>query len=66
VLFHSRSISFVRPRLLFLWIWALYMACSRAGVMLIGWNSGSDMFVPVQDVLVSGSDESIAFSGSSE
>ncbi len=42
------------------------MACSRADVSLSGWNSGSDMSVPVQDVLVSGSDENIAFSGSSE
>ena len=42
------------------------MACSNASVSLSGWNSGSDIDVPVQDVSVSGSEENIAFNGSSE
>ncbi len=35
-------------------------------VSLHGWNSGRDMDVPVHVVYVSGSEESIVFSGSSE
>ena len=41
------------------------MACSRAVVGLSGWTSGSDIDVHVHAVLVSGSDENTAFSGSS-
>ena len=50
----------------FLYVWALYMACSRAVVSMLGWNSGRDMDVPVHVVSVSGSEENIVFSGSSE
>ena len=50
----------------FLWVCALYMACSRAVVSLLGWNSGRDMDVPVHVVFVSGFEENIVFSGSSE
>ena len=42
------------------------MACSSAVVSLLGWNSGRDMDVPVNDVSVSGYEENIVFSGSSE
>jgi hypothetical protein len=42
------------------------MACSRAVVSLSGLNFGNDIDVHVHDVLVSGSDENTAFSGSSE
>jgi hypothetical protein len=66
VCFQSGSISIVRLGLSILWVWALYMAGSRADVSLPGWKSGSDMVVPVQYVLVSGSDENIVFSESSE
>jgi hypothetical protein len=42
----------------FLWVCALYMACPRAVLSLLGsWNSGRDMDVPVHDVSVSGSEE---------
>jgi hypothetical protein len=58
--------SIVRLGLSFLWLWELYIACSRAYVKLSGWNSGSDIVVPVHDVMVSGSDENMALSGSSE
>jgi hypothetical protein len=40
------------------------MACSIAVVSLSGWNSGSEMAVPIHVVLVSGSDENIEFIGS--
>ena len=56
----------VRLGVWFLWVWALYMACSSAVVSLLGWNSGRDMDVPVQVVSVSGSEENIAFCRSSE
>ena len=56
----------VRLGMWFLWVWALYMACSSAVVSLLGWNSGRDMDVPVHDVSMSGSEENIVFSGSSE
>ncbi len=56
----------VRPGVWFLWVCALYMACSRAVVSLLGWNSGRDMDVPVHVVSVSGSEGNIVFSGSSE
>ena len=49
-----------------LWVCVLYMACSRAVVSMLSWNSGREMDVPVQAVFVSGSEENIAFSGSSE
>ena len=52
--------------LLFLWVWAQYMACSSAVVSLFGLNSGRDMDVPVHAAFVSGSEENIMFSGSSE
>ena len=42
------------------------MTCSRADVISLGWNSGSDIVLLVHVVLVSGSDENVAFSGSSE
>ncbi len=56
----------VRLRIWFLFVWALYVACSRAMVSLSWCNSGRDMDVPVQAVFVSGSDENMLFSGSSE
>ncbi len=56
----------VRVGVLFLWICALYMACSSAVVSLVGWNSGRDMDVPVHDVSMSGSEENIVLNGSSE
>ena len=56
----------VRLGLAFLWVCALYMACSSAIVSLSGWNSGSDIDVPFHDVSVSGLEEKIAFNGSSE
>ena len=56
----------VRLDVWFLFVWALYIACSRAVVSLLWYNSGRDMDVPVQAVFVSGSDENILFSGSSE
>ena len=56
----------VRLGVWFLFVWALYMACSSAVVSLLGLNSGRDMDVPVHDVSVRGYDESILFSGSSE
>ena len=64
--FQSGSISIVRLGFSFLWVWALYMACSRAVVSLSGCNFGSVNDVPVRAVLVSGSDENTAFSGFSE
>ena len=42
------------------------MACSRAAVGLFGWNSGRDIDLPVHVVSVSGSEENIVVSGSSE
>ena len=42
------------------------MACSSAIVSLSGWNSGSDIDMPVHDVSVSGSEHNIAFNGPSE
>ena len=56
----------VRLGVWFLFVWALYIACSSAVVSLSWWNSGRDMDVPVQAVSVSGSDDNILFSGSSE
>jgi len=56
----------VRLGVWFLWVWAMDMVCSRAVVRLLGWNSGRDMDVPVHAVYVSGSEENIVFSGSSE
>ena len=56
----------VRLGVWFLFVWALYVACSNAVVSLLGLNSGRDMDVPVHDVSVRGSDENILFSGSSE
>ena len=49
-----------------LWVCALYMACSRAVVILLGWNSGRDMDVPVHVVSVSVYEENLVFSGSFE
>ncbi len=56
----------VRLGVWFLFVWTLYMACSRAIVSLLWWNSGRDMDAPVHDVSVMGSDENILFNGSSE
>ena len=56
----------VRLGVWFLWVCEMYMACSRAVMSLIGWNSGRDMDVPVHVVSVSGSEEKILFRGSSE
>ncbi len=56
----------VRIGVWFLFVWALYMACSSAVVSLLGLNSGRDIDVPVHFVSVRGSDENILFSGSSE
>ena len=42
------------------------MACSSASVSLSGWNSGSEIVVPVHDVSESGSEKNIALNGSSE
>ena len=64
--YQTGSMSIARLGLPFLWVWALYMACYRADLSLSGWNSGSDIVVPVHDVMVSGSDENMALSGSSE
>ena len=64
--FQSGSMRIVRLGVWFLWVCALYMACSSAVVSLLGWNSGRDMNVPVHAVYMSGSEENIAFSGSSE
>ena len=52
--------------LLFLWIWALHNACPSTAVSLSGWNSGDDRDVPIHVMLVSVSDESIKFRGSSD
>ena len=65
VCFQSVSISIDRLELSYLWAWALYMACSRVVVSFSGWNSGSNIDVHVHALLVSGSDENNAFSGSS-
>ena len=56
----------VRLDVWFLFVWALYIACSSAVVSLLWWNSGRDMDVPVHAVFVSGFDENILFSGSLE
>ena len=56
----------VRLGVWFLWVCALYMACSSAVVSLLDWNSGRGMDVPVHVVFVSGFEENIVFSGSSE
>ena len=64
--FQSGSVRIAKLRLLFLWVWALYMACSSGDVRLSGWNSGNDSDVPVHAVLLSSSDENIEFSRSSE
>ena len=56
----------VRLGVWFLLVCALYMACSRAVVSLLGWNFGRDMDVPVHVVSVSVFEENIVFSGSSE
>ncbi len=56
----------VRLDVWFLFVWALYIACSSAVVSLLWWNSGREMDVPVQAMSVSGSDENIWLSGSSE
>jgi len=56
----------VRLGVWFLWVCALYMACSRAVVTLLGWNSGRDMDVPVHVVSLSVSEENIVLNGSSE
>jgi hypothetical protein len=66
VRFQSGSMSIIRLGLSFLWEWTLYMACSRADVIFSGYNSGSDIVMPLRVVLVSGSNENISFSGSSE
>ena len=50
----------------FLWVCALYMACSKAVASLFGWNSGRGMDVPVHAVSLSVSEENHVFSGSSE
>ena len=42
------------------------MACYNGSVTLFGWNSGSDIDVPVHVVSVIGSEENIVFIGSSE
>ena len=64
--FQSGSMSMVRLGDWFLFVWALYIACSKAIVSLLWWNSGRDREAPVHDVSVRGSDENILFSGSSE
>ena len=56
----------VRLGVWFLWVCAVYVACSSAVVSLLGWYSERDMDVPVHDVSVSGSEENIVFSGSSD
>jgi hypothetical protein len=50
----------------FLWVCALYMACYRAVVSLLGRNPGRDMDVSVHAVSVRVSEENIMLSGSSE
>ncbi len=42
------------------------MACSNSSVILFGWNSGSDIVVPVHAVSDSGSEENTVLNGSSE
>ena len=64
--FQSGSMKMVWLGKLFLWVCALYMACSRAVVSLLGRNPGRDMDVSVHVVSVSGSKEKSVFSGSSE
>ena len=64
--FQSGSMRMVRLGVWFLLGCALYMACSRAVVSLLGWKSGREMDVPVHVVSVSVSEENIVFSGSSE
>ena len=64
--FQSGSMRMVRLGVWFLFVWALYMACSSAIVSLLGLNSGRDMDVPVHVFSVRGSDENLLFSGSSE
>ena len=56
----------VRLGVWFLFMWALYIACSSVVVSLLWWNSGRDMDVPVHAMPVRGFDENISFSGSSE
>ena len=50
----------------FLFVWALIIACSSAGVSLLWLNSGRNMDVPVHVVSVIVVDENILFSVSSE
>ena len=64
--FQSGSVWIVRLGVWFLRVCALYMACSRAVVSLLGWNSGRDVDVPVHVVSLSGSEENIVSSGFSE
>ena len=56
----------VRLGVWFLWACALYMACSRAVMSLLGWNSGREMDVSVHVVSVSVFEENNVLSGSSE
>ncbi len=56
----------VRLGVWFLFVWALYIACSSAFVSLVWLNSGRDMDVYVHVVFVSGFDENILFNGSFE
>ena len=55
----------VRLGLAFLWAFSMKIACSGASASLSGWDSGSNIDVPVHSVSVSGSEENIAFGGSS-
>ena len=64
--YQTGSMSIARLGLPFLWVWALYMACYRADLSLSGWNSGSDIVVPIHFVVVSGPVENNAFRGASE
>ncbi len=56
----------VRLGVWFLFVWALYNACSSVAVSLLCWNSGSDMDVPVHSVSVRSSEDNILLSGPSE
>jgi hypothetical protein len=64
--FQSGSMRMAELGVVFLWVCALYMPCSRAVVSLLGWNSGRDMDVPIHVVSVSVYEENIAYRGSSE
>ncbi len=62
--FQSGSMRMVSLGLWFLCIWAFNMACSKALVSWLSWNSGRDIDVPVHAVSMSGSEENIVISGS--